>query len=164
MIFCLFFGIYSVSAPSVFLCPQVQFLGYYIASCDVKHSTCTWIYMPTKLRGGGGEGGQNRSILSTEIWLTEIHWTYNWSSIEPLNFLSTASIGKESPQRSIEDILNMFQLLCAKGTHTLQTKSKLAEDSVQELINLIMNYDDPNLQTGTESDSETVKDEDKYAG
>ena len=60
-----------------------------------------------------------------------------------------------------------MQLLCAKGTHTLQTKSKLAEDSVQELINMIMNYDDPSLQDSEDSDPEKlIEDEEPnpYAG
>ena len=50
----------------------------------------------------------------------------------------------------------VFQLLCAKGTHILQTKSKLAEESVQELINIIMTYEDPSLQ-GDESDDGGVE-------
>ena len=58
----------------------------------------------------------------------------------------------------------LLQLLCAKGTHILQTKSKLAEDSVQELINLIMNYRDPNLNSGDDSDADEEKDDEQYDG
>ena len=70
------------------------------------------------------------------------------------------------------NIFYLLQLLCAKGTHTLQTKSKLAEESVQELINIIMTYEDPSLQ-GDDSDAEDDSgekatedkdDDDRYAG